>query len=256
MRVKVLNLINLFFISSILLIVAVHDLDAADEICDPSILSIGGQLGYQARDNNRCEGLYEARTSSEFELLSFVKKMEVIPIDSPSTIKVLVPNFTHSTGNIASIRVRALHQNTYYQLDTRASSGTSFSWPSAPVLDKVGLSIQDLGFLAWFPDPRGRVVLPLELLGSKGETGMNLKASLVVRSPLPLEWVKWRIYQEQGPQKGAVSWKDAGMRMIAPGQPIHVDVPLEGDGNINIIDIYAKPVKRDTPERLSARIQD
>jgi hypothetical protein len=253
---KVLNLFPLYFISSLLLLSAVYDLDAADEICDPSVLSIEGKLGYQARDNNRCEGLYEARTSSEFELLSFVRKKGASAIDALSEIKVLIPNFTHSVGNIISIRVRALHQKAYYQLDAQASPGNSFSWPTTSVLDKVGLSIQDLGFLAWFPDPRGRVILPLQLLDGKGETGIGDKASFVVRSPLPLEWMKWRIYPEQGTQKVAVSWKDAGMRMIAPGQPIHVEVPLGNDGNIKIIDVYAKPVKRDTPERLSVRILD
>ena len=219
--------------------------------CDPALRAIPGALGYKQRDSMRCEGLYRAPTSGGIDLISFAKRLPGGTIGAKGRIEVEVPAHPGSPSRIV-IRVSTLKEDVYYQMDTIASAGTTIGWPTSDVLDQVKLTSKDLGFLGWREVGKEREFVPLGVKESASATFADASTVLIVRSPLPLEWVKWRLYSIDGRDKQA-KWNDVPGGGFPPGWPIEIRLPMGRVGS-HVVDVYATPENRDMPERLSARL--
>jgi hypothetical protein len=219
--------------------------------CDPTLRARPGALGYKQRDPSRCEGLYRALTSGEIELISFARRLPSTTTGTKGRIEVDVPASPTSPRRIA-IRVSTLKEDVYYQLDAVTSSGATIGWPTSEVLDQVGLTSKDLGFLGWREVGREREFVPLGVKESASAAPGDASIVLVVRSALPLEWVKWRLYRLGEPAKQE-KYSDVPGNAFPAGWPIEIRIPMGRTGS-HVVDVYAMPENRDMPEILSARL--
>jgi hypothetical protein len=149
------------------------------------------------------------------------------------------------------IRVIPLKEGVFYRLDLVPAS-RSVAWPTSEVLDKVGLTSRDLGFLGWRQVGQGREFIPLVVQDSTPQATAEGSPIFVVRSPLALEWVKWRVYplgdSGREPDYSVLPGND-----LPPGWPIEIPMPF-GRKGAHVVEVYAMPENRDTPETLSERV--
>ncbi len=217
--------------------------------CDPTVRATPDALGYKQRDPIRCEGLYRAPTSGGIELISFARRL---PSGTKGRIEVDVPASPTSPARIA-IRVSALKEDVYYQLDAITSAGTTIGWPTSEVLDHVGLTSKELGFLGWREAGKERQFVPLGVKESTSGASADAFTVLVVRSPFPLEWVKWRLYRLDEPAE-QTKWRDVPGSSFPPGWPIEIRMPMGLTGPYTV-DVRAMPENRDVPERLTVQLR-
>jgi hypothetical protein len=219
--------------------------------CDPTLQAISGALGYKQRDSMRCEGLYRAPTGGEIELISFARRLPSNASEDKRQIQVEVPPHPGASGKVF-IRISTLKEDVYYQLDAVASDGTTFGWPTSEVLDKLGLASKDLGFLGWRDVGKEREFLSLGVREGKFVGSADSSSVITIRSPLPLEWVKWRLYPAEASIEEQ-SWSSVPGHGFPPGWPVQIRMPTGRSGSY-FIDLYALPQNRDTPETLTLRL--
>ena len=215
--------------------------------CDPALRGISGPRGYKQRHNpDRCEGIYRAPTSGGIEVLSFAKRLSGPGAGTSGRIEIEVPAQPDKTSRI-NIRVRTLREDLYYRMDVVATAGATVGWPSSEVLDQVGITLNDLGFLGWRQAGSEREIVPLGVKGSVSPPPGGSAAVLVVRSPLPLEWVQWRMYRPGEKQSTYRKMPGSG---FPAGSPIDIQIPMDRTG-LHIVEVYAMPRNQDMPEELS-----
>jgi hypothetical protein len=217
--------------------------------CDPALksISISGDLGYKQRDAIRCEGLYQPPKSGEIELISFASSSPSSANVQRGQIEVDIPHTT--VGPKVVLRVSTLKEETFYRLDALASSGSVFIWPASDVLGPAGLTPKDLGFLGWIEKGSGREFVPLSVKANGLTTSDEHSLLLVIRSPLPIEWVKWRVYA-LGESAMKPAWGKVPGTGFPAGWPISIQMPKIQSGSY-LMEVYAMPENRDTPETLS-----
>jgi hypothetical protein len=192
--------------------------------------------------------MYRAPTGGAIEVISFARRLPRPAAGTAGRIEVGVPGRPEGPGRVV-IRVWTLAADVYYRLDAVASAGTTIAWPTSDVLDQEGLTSKDLGFVGWRVVGKEREFVPL---GVKETASGNPAGSpvLVVRSPLPLEWVKWRLYR---PGEKGSKWNDVPGTNFPAGSPVDIRMPLDAKGPY-IADVYAMPRNQDMPETLTLRL--
>ncbi|MCY1019903.1 hypothetical protein [Pyxidicoccus sp. MSG2] len=225
----------------------------ADPPCAPGLRPIEGQLGYQPRGGDLCEGIYEAPTSAAFEVLSFARVPEP-DSDLAGSIGVLLPLIPEGPGSDVRIQVRALREKTYYQLDAHGRSATTVSWSTGTVLDKKGLSMTDLGYLGWVSGEGENVFVPLTVFQQVPTVrAQDAPLTLVVRSPLRFEWVKWRIHSPMTRGTAEAGWRELD-GTFPPGEPLELIIP-PGLQGVMTVDVHGQPADRDIPERITLHVR-
>ena len=227
---------------------------AATSPCEPGITSVGGELGYHLRGTEsqgdlRCEGLYRAPHAGALELLSFVHLQSMAT--AAGRVELRVPALLQLPNSTVTVRVQALHEKVFYRLDARAQPGTTIRWPSAEVIERIGLAPDDLGVVATLVGQDPPVLVPM-IAPTTSATSDKNRTVLIVRAPLRLERVQWRLYAA-GSKTLTVPWTRLPVESFPAGWPITIPLPLGLAGTF-VIDIYATPENRDVPERLSARL--
>lgn len=222
----------------------------AEPPCMPGLRPIAGPLGYQPRGADVCEGLYQAPTSAAFEVLSFARVLE--PESGPAgPLRLLLPE---GPGSDVRIQVKALREKTYYQLDTHGRPASVVSWPTGTVLDKAGLSMKELGYLGWVSGDGENVFVPLSVFqGVPTARVLDSPLTLIVRSPLRLEWVKWRIRSPMPRGTAEADWRKLD-GSFPPGEPLALVIP-PGRRGVMTIDVHGLPADRDVPERITLHVR-
>jgi hypothetical protein len=126
-----------------------------------------GELAYQERDNNRCEGFYVQEVSSTDISLVSLTQSGVVKSTSTLTMTWHVP--TTSESPIISIQALSIKSRLYYRMDTsEAATGQQgqFDWVTE-YLNRAGITSEAIGkaigVSAWVEESSDRLYLPLEL---------------------------------------------------------------------------------------------
>jgi len=216
--------------------------DTIADVCDSSLVSASGELGYHMRDMQRCEGLHEVPYSSRFKLLSFTSLNNYQ--QKKNYISLYVPSHPKFNNKKAFIEVNSIAAGSNYRLDAVAKTGTIFSWPSVDVLEKVGLSEADLGYIAWVEYNDNKYYMPVGVNPTKGRAN-TAGHTVTIRTPFSLEKVMWRMYKEKTNRDIQKLWKHTKKQRISPNELISIEIPRkQGD---YIVEVYGKPINRDIP---------
>lgn len=137
----------------------------------------------------RCEGFFERNVSQPFlELLSLTRSPPGSwALDGEGRLNLRgLPQFD------ARLLIQPLRSNPLYRVDAWLPRGTSFDWPSTPMLRATRLQLRDLGLLAFVgpsvPTPR---LAPVST--GAGDGGPLVHA--VLRPSVAVASLAWRAYR-------------------------------------------------------------
>ena len=139
---------------------------APPDYCDKGLMDQGSNpLSYRYR-GDRCEGLISGVVQSAPVLLKLVSITLGRPQGNPQEGQALVATWNKQSA-LGPTRLRAVSTKyrRYYQMDTEVIEGQNrFTWP-AKIPSEDGLSLADLGVLAWSDrsDWNRRVYIPMHL---------------------------------------------------------------------------------------------
>ena len=144
----------------------------AHEGCDRALLrdpDSSDPLAYRSRDD-RCEGLFVRQVSGRVRVTSLHFTPKAFPAGVGDTVQL---SWHVSRSRQTHVRAVSLKPKLYYRMDTLRPSGvTSYGWPT-DLLERVGLSAQDVGLLSWHEvDIAGtetRLFSPISFDGSFGD---------------------------------------------------------------------------------------
>ncbi len=172
----------------VLLVCLQASMAAGQDVCDAGLRPTpGSELGYRHR-GDRCEGIYVAKRSAAFDVVSFTRgSAEFDVAESPNlVIRWNPPLETGARRDSLHIRASSLRPlgpaRLHYRLDVASAAASgSYLWPTN-ILRALELQAGDLGLLAWQRRPvggtEGDVYLPLTLMPNRptgsGSTGYTL----------------------------------------------------------------------------------
>ncbi|MCP4403807.1 MAG: hypothetical protein GY801_41685 [bacterium] len=155
---------------------------AADPHCDPGLEQSASDntLGYQLRDDDRCEGRYIRSGSATLFPVSLTEFFEEYDLESQADLNV---EWTAPSGQNVRLRAHGLRSRLYYRMDTaRPSDTTSFRWPTR-LLSGLDIPRRDLGVIGWMTTPIGKttqdVFLPLRI-SQKGTATLSQSYRMIL----------------------------------------------------------------------------
>jgi hypothetical protein len=207
---------------------------AAAQLSCSNVSAISGQIGYQRRSNaDRCEGFYQQQVSGTLEFLSFVKGTINYDLVSDKALIVTPPDLSQFGGAQVFLTARALRPATYYRMDAVMAPGATFRWPLNPVLSQANLPSSAIGVVAWINHEFEKYYVPISVVPENVATPATRPPSMILRSSLDIELLKWRIRQERGSEKMS-DWITYG-----GAQP-----PITRAGQTVILELHERPVGR------------
>jgi hypothetical protein len=154
---------------------------AQENPCDPDLeRSAGDPLGYQRRDN-RCEGRYIQKVSSQILLLaSFTKSFEDYDFNSS---KDLIVEWSAPGDGSIHLRAHGLRAQLFYRMDTIRSIGSiKYIW-ATDILAAMEISRRDMGVIGWVKRSVGKieqdVYIPLRIQ-QKGNSNQSQNYQLLL----------------------------------------------------------------------------
>jgi hypothetical protein len=173
-----------------------------------------GPLGYQKRDENLCEGLYNPSVgAAPVELLSFVAQSELPSAATPVEIGALSKAGTplHLVGS-------SMVPTIYYRLDAMLSpDAPEIQYNPASVATRAGLDLSQVGFVARDPDNIKSIYL---LHIGPVSAAKTERANLVIKLSALANSVAWKWDADCAP--GTDDWQQLHGSIFPPGSAITI----------------------------------
>jgi hypothetical protein len=219
---------------------------AAAQVPCSNVSAVAGPLGYKRRLNaDRCEGFYQQQVSGTLEFLSLVKGTINYDLASDKALIISAPDLRQFGGSQLFLIARALRPGTYYRMDAAVASGETFRWPLNPVLVDANLSSNAIGVVAWINRDLGKYYVPVSVTSENVASASTRPPSIILRSSLDIELLKWRTRQEMG-QDRISDWITVGGTQpatIRAGQPISLELQQRPTG-LAILELAVKYINQ------------
>lgn len=219
-----------------------------DSPCDNSLNPIQGQAGYTLR-GDRCEGLYISPvTANSLEIVSLHKGRLYFDLLPGIHLEVSPENVSSAMQGPVYVRAVALNQKTYYRMDAVLPPDHTLSWPINDVLLPVGLRANGIGIFGWINSENGKLFVPIHVV-QQGKNSLQQpdgSIKLVVRSPVDIENMVWRLFVEGVPaSEQNIEWLKAITRPVYAGQPVTIFLP-KGPSGVILIEVAARMKNSDS----------
>lgn len=201
---------------------------AAAPPCDGTLEPVRGKVGYQARGELRCEGLYASdvsRPAGGLELVALTRG--VLRFDPATQTSVrLAP--VAADGPVRG-RGGGIPVKTYYRLDALIPAGGALDWGLTDVVRPVPLGAEQIGLVAHL-ESEPRLYLPLALAGQGGAGPVTL----LLRPGAAATGLWWRSAPRTGDGCGAMSaWRELDHQgPLDPGFPARLPLPDDVAGEL------------------------
>jgi hypothetical protein len=215
-------------------------------------LPIKGSIGYGPRYNDlRCEGLFQSNVSSNIEIVSFLKGKLRYGLKSDGRLIVSQPATTNLGSQPLHIRAVALPLHTYYQMDATMPKRGKLVWTMNDVLWPARLDADRIGLFGWIGQESDKVYVPLMVAPEEAFPSRSEEAALelIVRSPLELDRLVWRI----SANRGKSAWNVYPSAPLLAGWPITIVLP-PGPSTVLQIEIAGKRLNSDDWLRLTVSV--
>ena len=228
---------------------------AQGQLCS-DLQAVPGPMGYQHRSvPARCEGLYQSPVAGEsLEFLSFVRGSIRYDLRTDKVLVVAVPDVSQLEANEVRIRARALPLGTYYRLDTNVATAKAFDWPMNAVIAPARLSADSLGVIGWIEKGGTKIYVPVSVLPQGQSPAPQLPVIALLRSPLDIEEVRWRLWAT-GTTDRSPPWQVLGgetRHTIRAGEPIRLS--LDASSPLLNLEIAAKTANSDGWLKILLRV--
>ncbi len=203
------------------------------DICDPSLLSVRGVLGYAFRKtDSRCEGIYESPVSaSGMKVVSVTLGRLEFNVDRDEGLVISLPDLSGLDIDAVRIRAVALPVRVYYRMDARLVVGETLHWPIGEVVGPLGLSDEQLGVYGWADRGGERIIIPVAVTREGSPNGGQEAVIITLRSHTELEHVVWRTISAEGIATPFESLID---ERVHGGDPIQLTLPPGSPGIIKL----------------------
>lgn len=208
------------------------------------LAAISGPSGYQPRaDTARCEGLFQQQVAGSFEFLSFASVKYNLNTDRVLTVKM--PHVQQFQNSRIFIEARALNPGMYYRMDAVVPPGETFRWSLADVLRPERIGSDSIGVVAWVEQNLFKYYVPVSVVAENAVGSTDLP-TMIVRSPLDIERLVWRSWQENGGSQQSEYATVGGHNppVIRAGQATKVPLVVQPSGT-TVIELTAKFVNQD-----------
>ena len=173
-----------------------------------------GPLGYQKRDDNRCEGLYNPAVSApSIEILSATLE-SALPSKSAQVVTLQVPGL----GVASNIHVvgRSLVPDVDYRLDALLTLSEPILKFSVDIAKRSGLDLSQIGF--WGQEDATIVPVALETPDTAVLSINPPKMRMIIQTALLADRIAWRW---ESPCDG--NWHDLPGNVFTPDAPIAIE---------------------------------
>ena len=228
---------------------------AQGRLCS-DLQAVSGAMGYQHRSaSERCEGLYQSPVAGErLEFLSFVSGSISYDLMKDKVLVVAVPDVSHLKATEVHIRARALPLGTYYRMDTTVAAAKTIEWPLNAVIAPAGLHADRLGVIGWIEKEGTKIYVPVSVLPKGQSPAPQLAVTALLRSPIDVEKVRWRLWTP-GTTEQSPPWQ--GLAGNAPntiraGEPIKLQIAVSSQ--LLNLEIAAKMANEDQWLKTQLRV--
>ena len=172
--------------------------------CDQELKSIGGELGYQWRENNSvCEGLYEAKVSASLEIVSYLAGELNFDPSVHSALSISVADSLALTSKDVSVRAVALLAGTYYRMDSTLVQPERITWLLDEVVRPSKLGSDKLGVFGWIGSDSEKIFVPLRVTHVSDTSTVEVqKLELLIRPTVDVDYISWRAWTEDNQPAG------------------------------------------------------
>ncbi|KPA12389.1 hypothetical protein MHK_007400 [Candidatus Magnetomorum sp. HK-1] len=164
--------------------------------CDSKlIVSSSSSTAYKQRNNDRCEGFYQSKVSTNsFEIVGFTKgnfsytlhHKEVIEVSSPVNI-----------SNKVHVIAKGIPLKLYYRMNADISHDKQLIWPLEDVIYKEKLNSDSIGIIGFIEQKNEDtpIYVPLQIKTKMKKQNSILKHhyKLIFRSSVTVENVCWKV---------------------------------------------------------------
>jgi hypothetical protein len=182
-------------IALLTLITATFAIPVQSDVCKDEYLrhKQEGELGYDERTDNRCEGLFwDKKVAGQFEVISFLFGALNFDWREDVVLDVVFPD-TRRDSDQDTIHVVAVTRamGAYYRLDGRLP----LQWPIGDVLYPARLNARKLGVYGIMEKDSIYVPLYVTQRSRKANNPPPGPAVLGLRSTIPVENISWQVSQ-------------------------------------------------------------
>lgn len=169
-----------------------------------------GPLGYQKRDEARCEGLYNLNVGAPTLSLLSVTQQERLPPSSSQAVSLRVLGAQPNSDIF--LTGQSLVTDINYRLDALLSAAQPSLNFSLDIAKRSGLDLSQVGFVA----KQNNVIFPLQVSATSQGTGPVTSLRVVVQSGTLAEHLTWRWENCALP----ANWRDVAGSVFPPSAPI------------------------------------
>jgi hypothetical protein len=141
---------------------------------------------------------------------------------------VAVPDVSRLEAIEVHVRARALPLGTYYRMDTTVATAKTIEWPLNAVIVPAELHADSLGVIGWIEKGGTKIYVPVSVLPKGQSPAPPLAVTVLLRSPIDIEKVQWRLWA-MGTTEPSPPWQGlAGnaLNTIRAGEPIKLQLAV------------------------------
>lgn len=171
--------------------------------CEQKILDLADSntTGYQPRSDSMCEGVYTAPRKGEpsLEMVLLTQGLPKYNLGEDRFLFVDIPGLNELKDLPIRLQAVGREEGVHYRMDAYLPAQGAFVWPLGTVLEKEGIEDFQLGVYGWIESENRRVFLPLSIKTQQSASRALDQIHLIVRTPLRLDWMAWRVAAEKVP---------------------------------------------------------